>query len=242
MKCNRHIWDTEDREWCWKCEELTIEENKKKYSKKDMKISFAITVCNELNEIKNLVPFLIQNKRPQDEIVVLFDSKNGNKEVLDFLSEYSSKSDNIIVKENMWFNNDFGAWKNLLGSYCSGDYIYQIDADEMISEYMVKNINTILNMNPEVDLIFVPRINTVEGITQEHINKWRWSVNEKNHINFPDYQGRIFRKNMVWSGKVHEKIIGIKNYSTLPTDDEYCIQHHKTIDRQEKQNNYYNTL
>lgn len=242
MKCNRHIWDTEDREWCWKCEELTIEENKKKYSKKDMKISFAITVCNELNEIKNLVPFLIKNKRPQDEIVILFDSKNGDKEVLEFLSQYPPIFDDVIIKENMWFNNDFGAWKNLLGSYCSGDYIYQIDADEMISEYMVKNINLILNMNPDVDLIFVPRINTVEGITQEHISKWKWSVNENNYINFPDHQGRIFRKNMVWSGKVHEKIIGIKNYSTLPTDEEYCIQHHKTIDRQEKQNNYYNTL
>jgi hypothetical protein len=207
-----------------------------------MKISFAIPVCNELNEIKTLVPFLIKNKRPQDEIVILFDSKNGTKEVFEFISQYPTSHDDVIVKENMWFNNDFAAWKNLLGSYCSGEYIYQIDADEMISEYMVKNINLILNMNPDVDLIFVPRINTVEGITQEHISKWKWSVNEKSHINFPDYQGRIFRKNMVWSGKVHEKIIGIKNYSTLPSDEEYCIQHHKTIDRQERQNNYYNNI
>lgn len=207
-----------------------------------MKISFAITVCNELQEIKRLVPFLVQNKRTEDEIVVLFDSKNGNNEVLNYLSEMQSIPNNVIIKENGWFNNDFAGWKNLLNSYCSGDYVYQIDADEMVSEYMVKNINTILNMNPDVDLIFVPRINTVDGITQEHINEWRWSVNENNHINFPDYQGRIHRKNMVWSGKVHEKIIGIRNYSTLPTDEEYCILHHKTIDRQERQNNYYNTL
>jgi hypothetical protein len=149
-----------------------------------MKISFAITVCNELNEIKNLVPFLIKNKRPQDEIVILFDSKNGDKEVLEFLSQYPPIFDDVIIKENMWFNNDFGAWKNLLGSYCSGDYIYQIDADEMISEYMVKNINLILNMNPDVDLIFVPRINTVEGITQEHIGKWKWNISKiKTQIN-----------------------------------------------------------
>jgi hypothetical protein len=188
------------------------------------------------------VPFLIQNKRAEDEIVVLFDSKNGDNEVLDYLSEVKSTFKDIAIKENRWFNNDFAAWKNLLNSYCSGDYIYQIDADEMVSEYMVKNINTILNMNPDVDLVFVPRINTVEGITQEHINKWRWSINEKKYINFPDYQGRIYRKHMVWSGKVHEKIIGIKNYSTLPIDEEYCILHHKTIDRQERQNNYYNII
>lgn len=34
MKCERHSWDTDDREWCWRCEELTIEENKKKYEDK----------------------------------------------------------------------------------------------------------------------------------------------------------------------------------------------------------------
>jgi hypothetical protein len=34
MKCDRHMWDTKDREWCWKCEELTINENKKKYEDK----------------------------------------------------------------------------------------------------------------------------------------------------------------------------------------------------------------
>ena len=34
MKCDRHMWDTSDREWCWRCEELKIEENKKKYEDK----------------------------------------------------------------------------------------------------------------------------------------------------------------------------------------------------------------
>jgi len=34
MKCNRHEWDTDDKEWCWRCEELTLEENKKKYNDK----------------------------------------------------------------------------------------------------------------------------------------------------------------------------------------------------------------
>jgi hypothetical protein len=56
-----------------------------------MKISFAITVCNELDEIKRLVPFLLEHKRQQDEIVILFDEKNGSKEVLDFLLPFNIK-------------------------------------------------------------------------------------------------------------------------------------------------------
>ena len=113
----------------------------------------------------------------------------------------------------------------------------------MISEYMIKNLHEILELNKEVDLIHVPRINTVSGLTDEHIKKWGWSVNEKGWVNFPDYQGRIYRKKMSWYGKVHERIIGGQKFATLPNDDEdYCIQHHKEISRQEKQNNFYNTI
>jgi hypothetical protein len=206
-----------------------------------MKVSFAITVCNELEEIKRLVPFLLEHKRPQDEIVILYDEKNGNPEVLDFLLPYN-KFPNVQTWRGFDWSNNFADWKNKLNEYCNGDYIYQIDADEMISDYMVENVSTILEMNKSVDLIFVPRINTVEGITQEDINKWGWQVNDKGWINWPDAQGRIFRKGMSWYGKVHERIIGGQKFSSLPLDEEYCIQHHKDIKRQEKQNNFYNTI
>jgi glycosyltransferase involved in cell wall biosynthesis len=206
-----------------------------------MKISFAITVCNELEEIKRLVPFLLEHKRYNDEIVILYDQKNGNPEILDFLLPYNIKP-NVQTWRGFGFEGNFADWKNKLNEYCTGDYIYQLDADETISEYIVKNLNEILELNPTVDLIFVPRINTVDGITQEHINKWGWRVNDKGWVNFPDAQGRIFRKGMSWYGKVHERVIGGQKFSSLPLDEEYCIQHHKTILRQEKQNNYYSTL
>ena len=206
-----------------------------------MKISFAITVCNELEEIKRLVPFILEHKRIQDEIVILYDEKNGNKEILEFLLPYNIKP-NVQTWRGIDWNNNFADWKNKLNDYCVGDYIYQIDADEMISEYMIKNLHTILEMNPEVDLIFIPRINTVDGLTEEHIKKWGWRVNEKGWINFPDAQGRVYRKGMTWYGKVHERIIGGQKFSSLPIDEEYCIQHHKQIDRQEKQNNLYSSI
>jgi hypothetical protein len=207
-----------------------------------MKISFAITVCNELTEIKKLLPFLLENKRVEDEIVILFDEKNGNEDVLKFLLDYN-KLPNVQTYRGFSFNNDFAEWKNKLNSYCNGDYIFQLDADEMISDYLVKNVYEIVELNPEVDLFYVPRKNTVDGITEDHINKWRWRVNELGWINFPDFQGRIYKKGLQWFGKVHERITSGRMYSLLPTDDEiYFIYHHKTIEKQERQNNYYNTL
>jgi hypothetical protein len=206
-----------------------------------MKISFAITVCNELNEIRKLVPFLLEHKRPQDEIVILYDENNGDANVLDFLLPFNKLS-NVQTWRSYDFEKNFADWKNLLNSYCKGDFIYQLDADEMISAYMIENLHTILEMNDAVDLYFVPRINTVNGLTDEDVKMWGWNVNDKGWVNFPDYQGRIYRKKMTWYGKVHERIIGGERFATLPSDEEYCIQHHKEIERQRRQNNLYNTI
>ena len=203
-----------------------------------MKISYAITVCNELEEVKRLVNFLLSHKRKEDEIVILFDEKNGTDEVFDYIESQVHDCEVFCEK----FEGHFADWKNKLNDYCTGDYIYQIDADEMISEYMVKNLHEILEMNPDVDLIFVPRINTVSGITYEHVVKWGWNLNEKGWVNFPDRQGRIYRKGMSWYSKVHERIVGGSKFASLPDDEEYCIQHHKTIERQEKQNKYYGSI
>ena len=213
-----------------------------------MKISYAITVCNELEEVKRLVNFLLSNKREEDEIVILVDiSKQDNGELRGWLNETKIslvlKGDPIKIHEDK-FEGHFADWKNLLTSYCSGDYIFQIDADEIPTEDLINNLPYILEINPEVDVFLVPRINTVEGLTQQHIRQWRWNVNEKGWINFPDYQWRIYRNvpNIRWENKVHEVIQGHKTSTLLPAEEEYCLHHPKTIDRQEKQNNYYDTL
>jgi glycosyltransferase involved in cell wall biosynthesis len=206
-----------------------------------MKISYAITVCDELQEIKRLVPFLLEHKRPEDEIIVLFDQKNGTDEVIDFLLPFN-RLPHVQTWRGMVFVNDFAIWKNKLNDYCSGDYILQLDADEMITEELIKMLPTILESNSEVDLFVLPRINTVEGITEEHINKWGWKQDEQGRINFPDWQGRLYRKGLNWHGKVHEKIIGAKKYSIMPEDEGFCILHPKTIERQERQNNFYSKI
>ena len=145
-----------------------------------MKISFAITVSSEFIEIKRLLPFLIENKRVEDEIVILFDEKNGNKETKKFLESFNDML-NVKVIYDLGFNYNFAEWKNKLNSHCTGDFIFQLDADEMISEYMVKNVNEIISLNPETELYFLPRVNCVEGITEEHITKWGWSTSKSDY-------------------------------------------------------------
>jgi len=209
-----------------------------------MKISYAIPVCNELKEIQRLLGFLLENKRDEDEIIVLYDTNNGTADVETFLDHYIKDNFNWFKLFKSPFNKHFAKWKNLLSSYCSGDYIFQIDADEMLSLEGCQLIPQIIESNPTIEVYRVPRINTVEGLTQNHIQKWRWQVNKKGWINFPDLQWRIYKNNpkIKWKNKVHEVLEGYNRYSELPHNQELCLIHNKTIERQEKQNSYYSTL
>ena len=207
-----------------------------------MKISYAITVCNEFVEIQNLVSFLLENKRTEDEIVILYDSKNGDEAIEEYLRAKSVNSEFAWHKDE--FDNHFANWKNKLKDLCSGDYIFQIDADEIPHKLLIENLPLIIKDNPDNEVYLVPRVNTVEGLTQEHIDKWRWNVNDKGWVNWPDLQWRIWKNlpEIKWVNKVHERLDGFKTYSALPPQEELSIYHPKDIKRQEKQNAYYDTL
>jgi hypothetical protein len=207
-----------------------------------MKISYAITVCNEFIEIQRLISFLLKNKRSKDEIVILYDEQNGDPEIEVYLRSHSVNGEFNWHKGK--FKNHFADWKNKLTTYCSGDYIFQIDADEIPNEYLISILPTILESNIEIEVYLTPRINTVIGITQEHIQKWGWNLDNKNWINYPDYQWRIWKNipEIKWINKVHERLEGFKTYAALPSQEEFSLYHPKDIKRQEKQNNYYNIL
>lgn len=208
-----------------------------------MKISYAITVCNEYEEVQKLVTFLKENKRVQDEVVILYDQKNGDERVAEWLTKM-----NIYPNVQFWrgldFEGHFADWKNKLTSYCTGDYIFQIDADEIPHKYLIDALPEILEGNQDLEVLLVPRVNTVEGLTMEHIKKWGWNVDVEGRVNWPDYQWRIWKNKpeIKWINKVHERLTGFNTYAPLPAQPSMALYHPKDIVRQEKQNSYYETL
>ena len=203
-----------------------------------MKVSYAILTHNEDKELKKLLDFLIEHKDEEDEIVIL-DDYSDNQKTIEILDFYVSAYD--IIYEQRHLLKDFANQKNYLTRMCKGEYIINIDADEIPHKQLMINLKTILESNPSIDLYYVPRVNTVDGLTQEHINHWKWNVNEKGWINFPDWQGRIWRNrpNIRWEKPVHEMLVGFKEYTNLPAEKEYSFIHHKDIKKQEKQNQFY---
>ena len=207
---------------------------------KNPTISFAIPVHNEHEEIDRLLTQLVKYKKFEDEIVVQCDQGNTTSNVYQVLEKYKNQ---IRVIE-FPLNRDFATFKNNLKNNCKGDWIFQIDADEIPDEYLIDTVHYFLKENPEVEVFWVPRINTVEGITSEHIVKWGWIKDVHGRINFPDYQCRILQNTpkIQWVSKVHEVLQGHRSQTQLPANPEFCLIHPKTIDRQEHQNKLYSTL
>jgi hypothetical protein len=206
-------------------------------------VTYAITVCNEMKELIKLLNFLQPKLKEYDEILIQYDESNVTTEVLNYLRIVEKLHPNHTVI-GYPLNGNFAEFKNNLKSHSKGIFIFNIDADEIPSDYLIDNIHQILEFNKEVDLFFVPRINTVDGITQSHIDKWKWSVNSNGWLNFPDYQSRLYRRTseIEWSGKVHETVIGYNTVSVLPAEEDYCLYHPKDIERQTLQNDFYETL
>ena len=196
-------------------------------------ISFAITAHNEHVELDRLLKQLTSNIKSKDEIVVQLDT-TATDEVVSVIEKYN------LIKYYFPLNNDFSTFKNNLKSHCTKEWIFFIDADEYLSDGLIDRIHEILEANKGiVDVISVPRINTVEGLTREHIDKWRWFVDDNGYVNYPDYQTRICanKKDIEWKNKVHERLSGWKTIANLPHG--YDLIHPKTIERQEKQNKFY---
>jgi len=209
-----------------------------------MKISYGITVCHESIELKQLLKHLSNLIDETDEVLVLVDYTNTTDAVYDVIKSYRSKFQNFILLETS-LNGDFSKFKNNLIENASGDYLFQIDADEIPNEFLIENIKSILNINLDIDCFYIPRVNKVNGLTPHHVEKWGWRVDEHQRINFPDPQMRLFRlnKGIKWKNKVHEVLEGQSTFSTLPYDTEdFCLYHIKSIEKQEKQNKFYETI
>jgi len=202
-----------------------------------MKISYGITVHNEWEELQKLLEVLNKNIDKEDEIVVCVDGDDEKVEAV--LGEYLSENKAIVYKRKL--DGNFAEHKNSVIEKSTGDYIFHIDADEYPHEVLLQQLKQILEMNEGVDLIWIPRVNTVKGFTQEDVQRWGWRMTEKGWVNYPDYQARVFRNDekIRWTRPLHEHIVGCETYSHLPPHEELSLYHPKTKEKQEQQNKFY---
>ena len=205
-----------------------------------MKISYGITVHNESEELNKLLEILVHKTDADDEIVIVQDG--NDKKVEEVISSWMNQY--LDAKGIYWYTRklekDFSAQKNSVIEKSSGDYIFHIDADEYPHDTLLSQLKQILEIN-DVDLLWIPRVNTVEGFTDEDVQRWGWRISEQGWVNYPDYQARVFRNrdDIRWTRPLHEYITGCDTYSHLPPHEALSLYHPKTKEKQEEQNKFY---
>lgn len=247
-----------------------------------MKISFAICTHNEGVYINNLLSSLIR--------YILFD-KSGVKWEIVVVDDFSTDKHTLEILNRCVpqikliqhaLSGDYASHKNFMNEQCTGDWIFNLDADEIINLDTFGFLPQLLDNNTEIEAYAWPRINTVEGLTFDHVQKWGWVLTKmESHrkirvmnayndeykllkdfqyiiddtngvvtyyepiIMYPDNQTRFYKndRRIHWVNKVHERLVGYTQFGVIPsTETELAIVHAKMIDRQEKQNAFYETF
>jgi len=205
-----------------------------------MKITYAICVCDEHNELDRLLMFLKKTKHPDDDINLLIDTKNVTVPVRNVVEKHI---DSLQVCERP-FDMNFGKHRNFQFKQCTGDYIFIIDADELPREPLIKNIRGIIK-DSESDCLAIPRINIIPDLTDEQNEEWKFNVNEHGWINWPDYTYRIFKNNSkikYVKQELHEVLSGADAQKSLVAHPSLAIWHIKYSTRQMKQHLLYKQI
>lgn len=205
-------------------------------------ISFATTVWNEHEELNRLLGQLISILGPDDEIVIQGDQGKVTDQVVSVLHRHRKNPQVKYIEYPL--KKDFAAYKNNLFKNCEKDYIVNIDADELLSDEIASILREFIELNLDIDVFRMPRVNVVEGLTEDYIRRMRWNVNEQNWVNWPDYQCRIVKNTgkIKWINPVHEVLSEFNSIADLPANSEHALIHVKSIDRQIKQNDFYSTF
>ena len=193
-----------------------------------MSLTYSIQVCNESRELYSLLDFLIKLKEKDDVINVVVDSLHTTEKVKMVTDNFK---DYIHVFERPFDNFPNNARFHL--EKCDTDYIFQVDADEMPQEALIRNIKNMLDKS-EAEIVYIPRINLHPGITEREIQAYKFNINDAGMINWPDYQGRILKicENVTWSDEMHSKPIGSNKVVQLQADPRIAIWHIKSMQKQ----------
>ncbi len=211
-------------------------------------ISYLVTCSTETDTLQRLLKAISPSKLATDEIVVLMDSAFANEgnETYNIVGAFHHGEGSRILSHPL--NKDYGSHKNYGIENCSGDFIFQIDGDEMPPESLLgENLRSLIDSNPNIEAYAVPRINAWIGLTPEHAKQWGWPLDmsptyQRLRVAWPDYQWRIFKNTPTirFKNRLHERIEGYKSYAGLPAEEEWALYHDKTIETQVKTNLRYN--
>jgi len=163
---------------------------------------------------KPLISYLVTCKNTGLSLQFLLErlyKYNQNCECI-ILDDYSDDSNTLQVLNNISNNNFFKIYKHKLDrnysehknygkTFCQGEYIFQIDDDEMPAETLLESLIELIDLNKDVELFWIPRINDFKGVTDIEAKKWGWRLTkipeliQEKIIDDQSYEYEFLKKN-----------------------------------------------
>jgi glycosyltransferase involved in cell wall biosynthesis len=193
-----------------------------------MKISFAICTHNEGDYIRQLlmtlISFILADKSGVEYEIIIIDDYSTDPETLKVFREvllqphFNDVSKISFHVKSHSLMGDYSAHKNFMNQQCSGDWIFNLDADELIPESLFVLLPLLIDNNPDVEAYWIPRINTVDGLTVDHVRKWGWVITKFND----------FRKIKVIDSLSEEYRL-LKEYQYIITDESGVVTYFEPV-------------
>lgn len=92
-----------------------------------------------------------QTKKP-DEIIIVFDGQLTDK-LYDVLSTFRKGKEEIVKYYPQEINQGLGVALRIGSAYCTGDYIFRMDSDDISDEYRFERQAAYLESHPNIDVL-----------------------------------------------------------------------------------------
>ena len=229
----------------------------------DIKLTASVLMKNEGDKIYSFLEYM----EPYfNEIIIADDysTDNSMEEIERYIQDTLKKGPTNFKRDKIKIfkrklDMDFATQTNEITKRSNNEWVMKLDPDELMDDRSLNNIRFLLSAmekeNPKVEVIGIPRINTLNGVLVNDIPREKWNeehlstlkqFNPKDPLTLknPDYQFRLFKKNVKWVNKVHEQPEPVKNgeKKKVMITHNIALFHPKTVQKQNTQNEFYNQI
>lgn len=134
-----------------------------------MKISIAILACNEAANLRRTLPSVAW----ADELILV--DSGSTDDTVSIAEGFGAK-----VFSETW--KGYGAQMNSAIDKCTSEWVFSLDADEVLTPELQAEIQALLKGEPKFNAYWVPRRNQIFGRWMRHGGQ------------YPDYKLRLFRQ------------------------------------------------
>ncbi len=216
-----------------------------------------VSLCMLLaeGEREHVIPFFWSFRGWPGEVVVVDDmTSDGGPDLLRAAARMAGIDERWVRICRRALDGDFGAARNFAHQEASSFWVLHADPDERWDGELMRNLPALIRQldRDGKDICGFPRANFLEGVLVNDLPDSEWTEDGLKKAlaswtpwppRYNDIQYRLMRRRQRWQGRIHEVPTGVLgNPDQVVSLRDHWILHHKSLDRQRRQDLMYKSL